>query len=154
MTSNARVSKLHMLVTEIEKLIDLVNDSGVTGITLETPGRRVSIRKGASAPVLRDLAVVQEHPIHEAEEAHEVAAAEPVSLTHWIHAPMVGIFYHAEPPVAPGTTIEAGQEVGVIESMKLMNDIRAEENGVVKEALVEAGMAVEYGQPLFLVEVG
>ena len=143
-----------MLVNEIEKLVDLVNESGVSGITVETPGRRVSIRKGAVAPGSQAIAVVHEHEAHQIEETHDVEQAKPTALTHWIHAPMVGIFYHAEPPVAPGTTIEAGQEVGVIESMKLMNDIRAEENGVVKEALIEAGMAVEYGQPLFLVEVG
>lgn len=143
-----------MLVSEIEKLVDLVNDSGVSGITVETPGRRVSIRKGNGPAVATAIAVVHEAPIHEVEETREIATAEQPATAHWIHAPMVGIFNHAEPPVAPGTTIEAGQEVGVIESMKLMNDIRAEENGVVKEALVEAGMAVEYGQPLFLVEVG
>lgn len=143
-----------MLVSDIEKLVDLINESSVSGITLETPGRRVSIRKGAGTPISHALAVVQEHHVQEDAEAHEAPPEEPKAMTHWINAPMVGIFYHAEPPVTPGTTVEAGQEVGVIESMKLMNDIRAEENGVVKEALIEAGMAVEYGQPLFLVEVG
>jgi len=62
---------------------------------------------------------------------------------------MVGVFYHAEPPITVGSVVQSGAIVGVIESMKLMNDVRAEVDGVVVESAIEAGMAVEFGQPLF-----
>lgn len=70
-----------------------------------------------------------------------------------ICAPLVGTFYHApkpgEPPfVRPGDTVEAGQQVGILEAMKLMNPIEAEQPGVVAEILVPDGTGVEYGQPL------
>ena len=62
---------------------------------------------------------------------------------------MVGVFHHAEPPITVGMQVEAGQVIAVIESMKLMNDIRSEEAGIIQAAHVEDGLAVEYGQPLF-----
>ena len=68
-------------------------------------------------------------------------------------SPLVGTFYHApkpgEPPfVRPGDTVEAGQQVGILEAMKLMNPIEADQRGVVTEILVPDGTPVEYGQPL------
>jgi acetyl-CoA carboxylase biotin carboxyl carrier protein len=68
-------------------------------------------------------------------------------------APLVGTFYHApkpgDPPfVRPGDTVEAGQQVGILEAMKLMNPIEADQRGVVAEVLVPDGTPVEYGQPL------
>jgi biotin carboxyl carrier protein len=143
-----------MLISELEKLVDLVNESAVSGITLETEGRRVTIQKAVGRTTEKIDPVIEEQPGEELATIPELESLEPDHLTHWINAPMVGIFYHAEPPIAPGAAVEAGQIVGVIESMKLMNDIRAEENGVVKDALAEAGLAVEYGQPLFELEVG
>ena len=142
-----------MLISELEKLVDLVNDSSISGITLETSGRRITIQKGAGAHVESATPAQPEDAAHEEMTSSAEETAEPAPLTHWINAPMVGIFFHAEPPVTPGSTVEAGQVVGLIESMKLMNDVRAEENGVVKDALAEAGLAVEYGQPLFEVKV-
>ena len=62
---------------------------------------------------------------------------------------MVGIFYHAEPPLFLGAEIKAGQIIGSIESMKLMNDVVAEDSGRVTDVLVEDGAPVEYGQALF-----
>ena len=69
-----------------------------------------------------------------------------------ITSPMVGIFRHAEPPVGVGTKVEQGTVVGIIESMKLMNDVRSKYDGVVTEIFVEGGMPVEYGYPLFAME--
>ena len=72
----------------------------------------------------------------------------------YITSPMVGTFYDApgegeEPFVTVGDTIKKGQVVGIIEAMKLMNEIEAERDGVVEAILVENGQLVEYGQPLF-----
>jgi acetyl-CoA carboxylase biotin carboxyl carrier protein len=143
-----------MQISSLEKLIDLVNESGVSGITLETDGRRITIQKGCAFQSEAPSTSPEEEPAHAAIELPQASQEESSLLTHWINAPMVGIFYHSEPPIASGTTVEAGQVVGVIESMKLMNDVRTEENGIVKAVLAEAGLAVEYGQPLFEVEVG
>ena len=67
-------------------------------------------------------------------------------------APMVGIFHHADPPVGVGLAVKAGQVIGIIESMKLMNDLRSEESGTITSVNIEDGRAVEYGQTLFEVE--
>ena len=62
---------------------------------------------------------------------------------------MVGVFHHSDPPITAGMQVEAGQVIAVIESMKLMNDIRSEESGTILSVHVDDGLAVEYGQPLF-----
>ena len=74
-----------------------------------------------------------------------LTAPEPIRL--W--SPMVGVFYHARPPLPYGAEIEPGQIVGSIESMKLMNDVRAEHAGRLTDILIEDGTPVEYGQTLF-----
>ncbi len=62
---------------------------------------------------------------------------------------MVGVFHHSDPPITMGMQVEAGQVIAIIESMKLMNDIRCEETGTILSVHVDDGLAVEYGQPLF-----
>lgn len=143
-----------MDMDRIEALVELVAKSGVEEVTVRSTGGRITVRKEAAAPRAArtgrtDGAMVVAVPAGAAEQAVEAAAAAEAHFT--ITAPMVGIFYHAEPPVGPGTVVRPGQVVGAIESMKLMNDVRAEVGGGVAEILVEAGMAVEYGQPLFVV---
>jgi acetyl-CoA carboxylase biotin carboxyl carrier protein len=141
-----------MDIDEIEKLVDLVAKSGVSQVSIRSEGRRVSVRKGRAVrpAVARPASALVPVPTEEPLAAATNGTAQK-EAKRWITAPMVGIFYHAEPPVAPGTQIERGAVVGVIESMKLMNDVRAEHGGTVSEMSVEAGMAVEYGQPLFAV---
>jgi acetyl-CoA carboxylase biotin carboxyl carrier protein len=142
-----------MDITEIENLIDLVIRANVTEVTLRTEDRRITVRRALSpSPLPKALALQPALPAPLVEFT-PAAAAEPGERQHWIKAPMVGIFHHAEPPVSPGVKVEAGQIVGSIESMKLMNDIRTEESGVVVESLAEAGMAVEYDQNLFNIAV-
>src|SRR5437667_7267214 len=102
-----------MLISELEKLVDLVNESAVSGITLETEGRRVTIQKSRQLRSAKAIPVVEEVSGEEFAALQEPEPSEPDHLTHWINAPMVGIFYHAEPPIAPGSAIEAGQIVGV-----------------------------------------
>jgi acetyl-CoA carboxylase biotin carboxyl carrier protein len=140
---------------EIEILVDLISASNVAEVTIRNEGRRLTIRKGAPAPSPAPAQPV----VHVAQQAVAIITDPDYSdgvdtspNTHTINAPMVGIFHHAEPPVAPGTRVEPGRLVGVIESMKLMNDVHAEIGGTVKELVVEAGMAVEYGQPLFVLD--
>jgi acetyl-CoA carboxylase biotin carboxyl carrier protein len=81
------------------------------------------------------------------------AAAESILL----RSPQVGTFYvsaepHGEPFVHPGSHVEPGQVIGLIEAMKLITEVEAESGGTVRRALVDDGQAVEYGQPLFELE--
>jgi acetyl-CoA carboxylase biotin carboxyl carrier protein len=83
-------------------------------------------------------------------------AAKPGSVE--VLAPLVGVFYHASAPgakpfVAVGDTVEPGQKVGIIEAMKVMNEVICDHRGVVTEILVPNGEAVLYEQPLILIDV-
>jgi acetyl-CoA carboxylase biotin carboxyl carrier protein len=88
-----------------------------------------------------------------AQAAPDGSEAEADAGRAHVCAPLVGTFYHApkpgDPPfVRPGDTVEVGQQVGILEAMKLMNPIEADQRGVVAEILVPDGTSVEYGQPL------
>ncbi|MDP3013701.1 MAG: acetyl-CoA carboxylase biotin carboxyl carrier protein, partial [Candidatus Subteraquimicrobiales bacterium] len=142
----------YMDVNQIRELIKLVEQSEVNEVTVEEGGVKIVVRKGE--PLAVELAgkgssIVQEKKPEEKEEHPD----------HWkkIAAPMVGTFYHAPSPGAPpfvkvGDEIEPGQTVCVLEAMKLMNEITADERGVIKAILVENAHPVEYGQAIFLYE--
>jgi acetyl-CoA carboxylase biotin carboxyl carrier protein len=88
---------------------------------------------------------------------HTTAPAASVDAGHRVKSPMVGTFYRAASPgakpfVEVGDTVSVGQTVCIIEAMKLMNEIEADRAGVVKAILCENGQAVEYGQPLVVIE--
>jgi acetyl-CoA carboxylase biotin carboxyl carrier protein len=115
---------------------------------------RVRVQRAAAPPVMPP-------PLGAA--AGAAVAAEPVVLVErpghlvTIEAPMVGTFYRASSPTADpyvreGDLVKEGQIVCIIEAMKLMNEIEAKAAGRVTKVLVENGQAVEYGQPLFLIE--
>jgi acetyl-CoA carboxylase biotin carboxyl carrier protein len=143
-----------MNIADIEKLVDLVARSQVAEVTLESETRRITVRKGQSRAEMTavssstDAIASVEVPTIEA----TVNSDEFGAPLETIIAPMVGIFHDSEPPVGVGSKVEIGHVVGIIESMKLMNDIRAERAGIVREVHVEPGVAVEYGQPLFELE--
>ncbi len=89
----------------------------------------------------------------------ELTGAEPTKTEHTktVVSPLVGIFYaapaeDAEPFVQEGDGIEKGQTLGIVEAMKLMNELESDYCGTVKQILVSNGEMVEYGQPLFIVE--
>lgn len=84
----------------------------------------------------------------------EVRQAEPIGSDRIVTSPLVGVFYaasspDAEPFVKTGDQVKKGQVLGIIEAMKLMNDIECEYDGVVEAILVKNEEVVEYGQPLF-----
>lgn len=154
---------------DVKRLIELANKNDLSVLEIETKkGRRIRIEKNkpvapavafnaaapASAPV--QAPVVETTPVQQSAPAPApTTAPQPTGKT--IKAPMVGVFYkaaspEAEPYVTVGKTVKKGDTVCIIEAMKLMNEIQAEEDGTIKEILVKDGDIIEYGQPLFVIE--
>ncbi|MCK5219086.1 acetyl-CoA carboxylase biotin carboxyl carrier protein [bacterium] len=138
-----------------------MNQAKITELDLEQEGVKIHLRKG---PTREELTSAIAQPVPQAiapviPAEPLPAAAPPVvsSKLHTITSPMVGTFYRAPSPEAnsyteTGDQVEEDTIVCIVEAMKLMNEIKAEVKGVIKEILIENAQAVEYGQPLFLVE--
>lgn len=156
---------------DVKRLIELANKNDLSVLEIETKkGRRIRIEKNkpvapavafnataptptvAPAPV--QTPVVETAPVQQSAPT-QASAPQPTGKT--IKAPMVGVFYQAaspeaDPYVTVGKTVKKGDTVCIIEAMKLMNEIQAEEDGTIKEILAKNGDIIEYGQPLFVIE--
>lgn len=140
-----------MDLESIMKLIQSVSDSSLSSFTLEEGNLRLSLTKGMEAVQSMDREGTQTVTGETPEEAAEGAAEGNI-----ISSPLVGTFYAASSPdaenyVALGDTVKKGQILGIVEAMKLMNEIESDFDGVVKAIYVEDGQMVEYGQPMFLI---
>jgi len=144
-----------MTIDEIRELLVLFNESGVGELEIEREGVRIRIRKAGPVP---EIAVSppsvqpQEASPAPGASAPETAAADSGQIL--VKSPIVGTYYDAPSPgsapfVNVGDTVEPGQVLCIIESMKLMNEIEAETAGVIAAKLVENGCPVEYGEALF-----
>ena len=134
----------------------IVQETGIAEISVEEEGTRVSVRRTEDRVPLESAA-----PGTDAEEtdaAPAEAATEPATDgAIRVEAPMVGTFYRAPQPGAPpfveeGDAVAPGQTLCVLEAMKLMNEVKAEVEGVVRTIHVQNGQSVEYGQALFDLE--
>jgi acetyl-CoA carboxylase biotin carboxyl carrier protein len=162
-----------MDLRKLKTLIDLVSESNIAELEITEADGKVRIVKSdasrSTAPGVPPLAVAfppsQLAPTTAAESAPTqrvsplAAAAETVEppVGHVIKSPMVGTFYRSASPGAKafvelGQQVKAGEPICIIEAMKIMNEIESDANGTVKEILVENGQAVEFGQPLFVIE--
>ena len=135
------------LIAEVHALIEMMARGGIADLTLETTAVKLRLRAYTSTSRTATDAP-RFNPVIPG-GALEPAPPEGIIIT----APMIGTFYHApapgEPPfVAVGDPVERGQTIGIIEAMKIMNEISAESSGTVAEFLVANGQPVEYGQPL------
>jgi acetyl-CoA carboxylase biotin carboxyl carrier protein len=149
-----------MDLRKLKTLIDLVQQSGIAELEITEGEEKVRISRGVPGGVAPASAqpapvFVAAPPLQSAPETAPAPAAAPEPEGHIIKSPMVGTFYRssapgAKPFVEPGQAVKAGETVCIIEAMKLLNEIEADQDGVVKEILVENGEPVEYGQPLFL----
>ncbi|WP_418648230.1 acetyl-CoA carboxylase biotin carboxyl carrier protein [Thauera butanivorans] len=150
-----------MDLRKLKKLIDLVQESGISELEVTEGEEKVRIAKhmGVAAPAAYLPPVPAAVPAPVA-AASAPAAAEPAADTlpegDIVKSPMVGTFYRASAPGAKplvdiGQTVAEGDRLCIIEAMKLMNEIESEFSGVVKAILVENGQPVEYGQPLFVI---
>jgi acetyl-CoA carboxylase biotin carboxyl carrier protein len=154
-----------MDLRKLKTLIDLVSDSNISELEITEAEGKVRIVKSpaavgfaapvAAAPPPTQAAVAAAAATAAAAVAAAEAAAEPVGKV--IKSPMVGTFYRAASPgakpfVEVGDTVKSGEPVCIIEAMKIMNEIEADCDGKVLRLLCENGQAVEFGQPLFIVE--
>ena len=145
-------------INQIRELVRVAEESGVGEITVEEEGARVSVRMPSAVAAAAPVAVpVAAAPV--AAAAPAAAAAESARPASWkpVTAPMVGTFYAAPAPgeaafVQVGDEVAAGQTLCIVEAMKLMNEIEAEEMGTVREICVKDGEPVEFGTVLFYVE--
>jgi acetyl-CoA carboxylase biotin carboxyl carrier protein len=152
-----------MDLRKLKTLIDLVQQSGIAELEITEGEEKVRISRGAptapaqlAAPTIyvpAQAALVGTEPPPAAVAPGEQAAAPAEPEGHTIKSPMVGTFYRssapgAKPFVDVGQAVKAGETVCIIEAMKLLNEIEADQDGIVKEILVENGEPVEYGQPL------
>lgn len=156
---------------DVKRLIELANKNDLSVLEIETKkGRRIRIEKNkpvapavafnATAPAPAVATAPVQAPVAETTPVQQSAptqASAPQPTGKTIKAPMVGVFYQAaspeaEPYVTVGKTVKKGDTVCIIEAMKLMNEIQAEEDGTIKEILVKDGDIIEYGQPLFVIE--
>jgi acetyl-CoA carboxylase biotin carboxyl carrier protein len=143
----------------VEELTDLMDARKLDELKVNTEGVKVVLRRGARKEPAAPVVVTHGSPMpHAIPGAAAVAAeAEAPQSGHVVHAPMVGTFYRAPAPDADNF-VEIGDHVTpdtvlcIIEAMKVMNELKAEVEGVVREIRVEGGESVEYGQPLFVIE--
>ncbi len=152
-----------MDLRKLKTLIDLVQQSGIAELEITEGEEKVRISRfgapGASAPAPQNI-VVPLMPASALEAAEPGGAATDAAPTepegHTLKSPMVGTFYRASGPgaksfVEVGQTVKSGETVCIIEAMKLLNEIEADRDGVIKAVLAENGQPVEYGQPLLVI---
>jgi acetyl-CoA carboxylase biotin carboxyl carrier protein len=136
---------------EVERLVDLVRESGVGEIRVRRGEVEITVKARPEAPVSQPVLEAGSQPVQHA--AVEPSAAERDGL-HPVRSPLVGTFYRAPAPgedayVEVGERVRAGQTLCIVEAMKLMNEIPADVSGEVVEILAENAEGVEYDQPLF-----
>jgi acetyl-CoA carboxylase biotin carboxyl carrier protein len=150
-----------MDLRKLKKLIDLVEASGIAELEITEGEEKVRIAKSiAGAPMMMAHAPQMMHAPVPAAVAAAASAAKPaedaVPEGHVVRSPMVGTFYRAAAPGSKnfaevGQSVNAGDTLCIIEAMKLLNEIEADQGGVIKAILVENGQPVEYGEPLFVI---
>ena len=147
-----------MDLRKLKTLIELVESSGIAELEVSEGEERVRITR--SMPTVHQT-LPRDGPGEgggvSTGEVHAAAQlVAPAAEGHVVKAPMVGTFYRAAAPgsasfVEVGDAVEPGDPLCIIEAMKLMNEIEADQAGIVKAILVENGQAVEYGQPLVII---
>ena len=147
-----------MEVKEMKELIAAVSSANVDEFQYEDDDFSIKIAK-KKAKIATVDATVAGVPVQTSEIMPETDtdAAEEVISGDEIKAPLVGTFYvapseGAEPFVSVGDKVKKGQVIGIVEAMKLMNEVESEYDGTVAAVLVENGEMVEYGQPLMIIQ--
>ncbi len=157
-----------MKIEEIKTIVKLMSENDLTEFKIESEDMTLCLKRGSQkiAAVAQAImpAPVAPAPVAAPAPAPAAPAAAPAPAAasapdkaKTIEAPIVGTFYRSSAPgaeafVKVGSKVDADTTVCIVEAMKVMNEIKAEKSGVIKEILVENGQPVEYGQPLFVLE--
>lgn len=149
---------------EFDKIITLirtVSDSSLTQFQMEDKDLKISMKTNKQ-PKIAAAAAWQEQALLPAQAPVSVGVSveengKEILTGNIVKAPLVGTFYNASSPeadpfVSLGDTVKKGQVLGIVEAMKLMNEIESEFEGVVEQVLVNNEEVVEYGQPLFVIK--
>lgn len=150
-----------MKVEEIKTIVKLMAENDLTEFKIESQEYNLCIKRGGApapvavaAPVAAPVVPVAAPAVAAPAAAPAAAAPDPAKI---IESPLVGTFYRsASPDSAPfvqvGSKVTEDTTVCIIEAMKVMNEVKAEKTGIIKEILVENGNPVEYGMPIFVIE--
>ncbi|HSU23084.1 MAG TPA: acetyl-CoA carboxylase biotin carboxyl carrier protein [Variovorax sp.] len=149
-----------MDLRKLKTLIDLVSESNISELEItETEGKVRIVKGGVAAPVqyVQSVAAPAAPVAGPASAAEPVAAVAAAAAGHVVKSPMVGTFYRSSSPGAAafveiGSQVKEGDTVCIIEAMKILNEIEADKSGTITQILGDNGQAVEYGQPLFVIE--
>jgi acetyl-CoA carboxylase biotin carboxyl carrier protein len=159
-----------MDLRKLKTLIDLVSESNISELEItEADGKVRIVKADAAAPAQMMQPMMMQAPVMApppaASAAGVAAMAQPAAAPaepppesgHAVKSPMVGTFYRSSSPgskpfVEIGSEIKEGEPICIIEAMKIMNEIEATKSGKVTKILCENGQAVEFGQPLFIIE--
>ncbi len=157
-----------MDLRKLKTLIDLVSDSNIAELEITEADGKVRIVKtdpskgyamaaaqAAAMPVAATAPVAA--PVAAVAAPAPIAEPAPEAAGHTVKSPMVGTFYRSASPggkplAEPGSVVKEGDPICIIEAMKIMNEIEADKAGTIKSILCENGQAVEFGQPLFVIE--
>ncbi|TSA11640.1 MAG: acetyl-CoA carboxylase biotin carboxyl carrier protein [Betaproteobacteria bacterium] len=146
-----------MDLRKLKKLIDLVQESGISELEVTEGEEKVKIVKSGGTGVGHPAPAPAPMPPASLASAPAAAVAPAEMPGHLVKSPMVGTFYRspspgAKPFVEVGDTVKSGDTICIIEAMKLLNEIECDKDGVVKAILVENGQPVEYGEPLLVID--
>lgn len=155
-----------MDLKEIRKIVELMNEHGLTVFDMSKEGFHLKLRKGPDVDALRGLIgslpaapayAPAAAPAAAAPAAASSASAAPAQEGEAITSPMVGTFYRKPSPDSPsfvnvGDAVSEGQTLCIIEAMKVMNEIKAEKSGVITAVLADDGNPVQFGDVLFRIK--
>lgn len=148
-----------MDIRKIRKLIELLNETGISEIEIKEGEESLRLTRHSYATEPQPIKHVPQHynTVQTTVAASEVAPKEVVVSGHKVRSPMVGTMYTSPSPEAPafvtiGQQVTVGDTLCIIEAMKMFNEIEADKAGILTAVLVNNGAPVEYDQPLFIIE--
>ena len=140
--------------SDIEKLIELVHKYNILALCLDNNGEKITIKnskKACNRSIKNESKIEKNSLLDNTKEKTEITEEKVIK------APLVGIFYSASSAesknfVEVGDRVVKGQVLAIIEAMKLMNEIKSDQDGIIETILAENGQMVEFGQPLFIMK--
>ena len=147
-----------MDLRKLKTLIDLVSESNVSELEITEAEGKIRIVKGGGAVAQQMPGPAFAPPLTAPAGPAPVTAPAPLEPAgHVVKSPMVGTFYRSASPganafIEVGSQVKEGETICIIEAMKILNEIEADKSGTVTRILCQNGQAVEYGQPLVLIE--